>query len=30
MGTAPDSVKRPVDRFDQDRKVSLSSDCEEE
>jgi len=31
MGTpAPDSVKRLVDRFDQDRKVFLSSDYKEE
>ena len=31
MGTpAPDSVKRPVDHFDQDRKVFLSSDYKEE
>jgi hypothetical protein len=28
MGTpAPDTVKRLVDRFDQDRKVFLSGDC---
>jgi hypothetical protein len=26
----PDSVKRLVDRFDQDRKVPLSGDCKEE
>jgi hypothetical protein len=31
MGTpAPDAVKRLVDRFDQDRKVLLSGDYEEE
>jgi hypothetical protein len=30
MGTAPDSVKRLVDRFDQDRKVFLSGDYKEE
>jgi hypothetical protein len=30
MGTAPDSVKRLVDRFDQDHKVFLSSDYKEE
>jgi hypothetical protein len=31
MGTpAPDAVKRLVDRFDQDRKVFLSSDDKEE
>jgi len=31
MGTpAPDAVKRLVDRFDQDRKVFLSPDYEEE
>ncbi len=30
MGTAPDAVKRLVDRFDQDRKVFLSSDYKEE
>jgi hypothetical protein len=28
--TAPDTVKRLVDRFDQDRKVFLSADYEEE
>jgi hypothetical protein len=28
--SAPDSVKRLVDRFDQDRKVFLSSDYKEE
>jgi len=27
---APDSVKRLVDRFDQNRKVFLSPDCNEE
>jgi len=26
MGSAPDPVKRLVDRFDQDRKVFLSGD----
>ena len=30
MGNAPDAVKRLVDRFDQDRKVFLSSDYKEE
>ena len=30
MGTAPDAVKRLVDRFDRDRKVFLSSDYREE
>jgi hypothetical protein len=31
MGTpAPDAVKRPVYRFDQDHKVLLSGDCKEE
>jgi len=31
MGTpAPDSVKRLIDRFDQNRKVFLSGDCKEE
>jgi hypothetical protein len=31
MGTsAPDAVKRLVDRFDQDRKVFLSADYKEE
>jgi hypothetical protein len=30
MGTAPDAVKRLVDRFDQDRKVFLSGDYKEE
>ena len=30
MGNAPDSVKRLVDRSDQDRKVFLSGDYEEE
>jgi hypothetical protein len=30
MGTAPDADKRLVDRFDQNRKVFLSSDCKEE
>ncbi len=28
MGNAPDAVKRLVDRFDQDRKVFLSGDCQ--
>ncbi|HTW90862.1 MAG TPA: hypothetical protein VMH22_04060 [bacterium] len=27
---APDAVKRLVDRFDPNRKVFLSGDCEEE
>jgi hypothetical protein len=26
MGNVPDAVKRPVDHFDQDRKVFLSGD----
>ncbi len=30
MGTAPDAVKRLVDRFDQNRKVFLSGDYKEE
>jgi hypothetical protein len=30
MENAPDAVKRLVDRFDQDRKVFLSSDYKEE
>jgi hypothetical protein len=30
MGPAPDSVKRLVDRFDQDRKVFVSPDYKEE
>jgi hypothetical protein len=30
MGNAPDAVKRLVDRFDQDRRVFLSGDYEEE
>jgi hypothetical protein len=30
MGNAPDTVKRLVDRFDQDRKVFLSPDYKEE
>jgi hypothetical protein len=30
MGTALDAIKRLVDRFDQNRKVFLSSDHEEE
>jgi len=30
IGTAPDTVKRLVDRFDRDRKVFLSGDCKEE
>ena len=30
MGTAPDAVKRLVDRFDQDRKVFLLGDYKEE
>jgi hypothetical protein len=30
MGTAPDVVKRLVDRFDQDHKVFLSGDYKEE
>jgi hypothetical protein len=30
MGTAPDAVKRLVDHLDQDRKVCLSPDYEEE
>jgi len=30
MGTAPDAVKRLVDRFNQDRMVFLSSDYKEE
>jgi len=30
MGSAPDAVKRLVDRFDQDRKVFLSADYKEE
>ncbi len=30
MGNSPDSVKRLVDRFDQDRKVFLSGDYKEE
>jgi hypothetical protein len=30
MGTAPDAVKRLVDRFGQDRRVFLSGDYKEE
>jgi hypothetical protein len=30
MGTAPDAVKRLVDRFDQDRKVFQSGDYKEQ
>ncbi|HTW90939.1 MAG TPA: hypothetical protein VMH22_04455 [bacterium] len=30
MGSAPDSVKRMVDHFDQNRKVFLSTDYKEE
>ena len=30
MGTAPETARRLVDRFDQDRKVFLSSDYKEQ
>ena len=30
MGNAPDSVRRLVDHFDQDRKVFLSNDYKKE